>query len=158
MEWKNLGTLFVLCGVLVGCTHTKRPYVYYDKKAAVEFEGYDVAYRAEVSNQSYYFNFDSFAVDEQDFSSLKIQGNYLLKNSSARIRLEGNTDERGTREYNVALGWRRAKAVANCLLSLGVKKEQIAIVSFGKEKPISNGHDESAYAKNRRVDLVYEVK
>ena len=158
MEWKNLGVLFALCGVLVGCTHTKKPYVYYDKKAEVEFKGYDVAHRTEVSNQSYYFSFDSFTVDEKDLDSLKVQGNYLLGNSSAKIRLEGNTDERGTREYNVALGWRRAKAVANYLLSLGVKKEQIAIVSFGKEKPISNGHDESAYAKNRRVDLIYEVK
>ncbi len=109
-------------------------------------------------NQAYYFDYDNFDVKKDDIESINVQANYLVAHSSAKVRLEGNTDERGSREYNVALGWKRAKAVAEVLKQQGVNSTQIAIVSFGKEKPKALGHDEASYIKNRRVDLIYEAK
>ncbi len=74
------------------------------------------------------------------------------------MRLEGNTDIRGSREYNMALGWRRAKAVKNVLLQDGASPHQISTFSWGAEKPVATGADEISYAKNRRVDLLYTSK
>jgi peptidoglycan-associated lipoprotein len=109
-------------------------------------------------NQIYHFDFDSYSVHADDTASINAQANYLMTHSEAKIRLEGNADERGSREYNIALGWKRAKAVAEVLKQQGVTTSQIAMVSFGKEKPIALGHDEESYAQNRRVTLVYESK
>lgn len=109
-------------------------------------------------NQTYYFDLDSFLVDQSDVHSIKTQANYLDGHPKAKIRLEGHTDERGSREYNVALGWKRAKAVASILEQYGVGESQIAIVSYGKEKPVAFGQNEYSYSKNRRVNLVYEAK
>lgn len=109
-------------------------------------------------NQSYHFDYDSFEVKQEDIESINVQANYLVAHSSAKVRLEGNTDARGSREYNVALGWKRAKAVAEILRQQGVSDAQIVIVSFGKEKPIAFGQDENSYSQNRRVDLFYEAK
>jgi peptidoglycan-associated lipoprotein len=109
-------------------------------------------------NQAYYFAYDNFDVQSEDHESINVQANYLLAHPSAKVRLEGNTDERGSREYNIALGWKRAKAVLAILKAQGVKTSQVAVVSFGKEKPIAFGHDENSYSKNRRVDLIYESK
>ena len=80
---------------------------------------------------------------------------YLQANRSARAILQGNTDERGTREYNIALGQKRADAVKNMMLLLGATEIQIETVSFGKEKPRREGHDEASWAENRRVDIVH---
>lgn len=109
-------------------------------------------------NQTYHFGFDKYDVNQEDVASINAQAGYLVTHTSAKIRLEGNTDERGSREYNIALGWKRAKAVAAVLKQQGVSDAQIAMVSYGKEKPVAVGHDESAYSQNRRVDLVYEAK
>ncbi len=159
MKVKKIAVCILLVGWLVGCSHTGKPYIYEQKNSEqVNFEGYQLSNRTMVNDQSYYFDYDSFSVAKGDLDSLKLQGDYLLKHPKAKIRLEGNTDERGTREYNIALGWKRARAVASYLINLGVKQDQLAIVSFGKEKPIDNGHNETAYAKNRRVDLIYETK
>src|SRR5205085_6319946 len=80
---------------------------------------------------------------------------YLQANRSARMTLQGHTDERGSREYNIALGQRRADAVKNLMQLLGAGESQIETVSFGKEKPKVEGHDESAWAQNRRVEIIY---
>jgi peptidoglycan-associated lipoprotein len=109
-------------------------------------------------DQTYYFEFDKFDVQQDDVASVEVQANYLTAHPKAKVRLEGNADERGSREYNVALGWKRAKAVAAILQQQGVPAAQIAMVSYGKEKPASLGHDEEAYRLNRRVNLVYEAK
>ena len=109
-------------------------------------------------NQSYYFDFNKFEVKQDDIESINVQANYLVAHAGAKARLEGHTDERGSREYNIALGWKRAKAVAAVLKRQGVSDAQIAMVSYGKEKPIALGHDESAYDQNRRVNLIYEAK
>ncbi len=81
---------------------------------------------------------------------------YLENHPNARIRLEGNTDARGTREYNIALGERRADSVADTLKLDGVPANQISVISYGKEKPVALGNSESAYSKNRRVNLILE--
>ncbi len=74
------------------------------------------------------------------------------------MRIEGNTDERGSREYNITLGWRRAKTVAAIIEQQGVSPKQIVMLSYGKEKPVAFGHDEDSYRLNRRVNLIYEAK
>lgn len=110
------------------------------------------------ANQTYYFNFDSNAVHQSDFQALNIQANYLATHPHARIRLEGNTDNRGSREYNVGLGWRRDQAVSRYLESRGVSPKQIQMVSYGKEHPAAYGDNASAWQLNRRVNMVYKVK
>lgn len=109
-------------------------------------------------DQVYYFDFDKYDVHSEDVESINVQANYLTAHPSAKIRIEGNADERGSREYNIALGWKRAKAVGAILKQQGVIDSQIAMVSYGKEKPVAFGHDEDSYRLNRRVNLVYEAK
>lgn len=101
-----------------------------------------------------YFNFDSAGISESARETLSKNAAVLVKEPSAKIRIEGNCDERGSAEYNLALGERRAKAAQQYLVSLGVKPERLAIISYGKEKPAVQGSDESAWAKNRRDEFV----
>lgn len=109
-----------------------------------------------LSTRTYYFGFDKFDVAEKDVPAVNAQARFLLKNPNARIRVEGHTDERGSREYNVALGERRANAVKDILSARGVPAEQVAVVSYGKEKPAELGHDEEAWRLNRRAIVVVE--
>ncbi|TMH30009.1 MAG: hypothetical protein E6H58_15190, partial [Betaproteobacteria bacterium] len=88
-------------------------------------------------------------------SVIEVQGDYLSRNPNLHVRVEGNTDERGSSEYNLALGQRRAEAVTGALKLYGVKDSQVEAVSFGREKPKAAGHDEAAWAENRRADVVY---
>lgn len=107
------------------------------------------------ANQSYYFAFDKSAIHKVDLASIDAQANYLVAHRQAKVLLAGNTDIRGSREYNVALGERRAQAVAERLRSDGVYSSQLKLISYGAEKPLALAHNEQAYAKNRRVDLTY---
>jgi len=100
----------------------------------------------------YYFDFDKADLRPESQAALD-RSIAVLKNSSAMIRLEGNCDERGTREYNMALGERRANAVANYMVVNGIARDRIETVSYGEEKPAAAGHDESAWSQNRRVEL-----
>jgi peptidoglycan-associated lipoprotein len=100
----------------------------------------------------FYFDFDQATVREDSRAALDAQA-ARLRGTSTKIRLEGHADERGTREYNLALGERRAKAVANYLSVQGVDAGNIEIVSYGEEKPAVDGKDEASYARNRRVEL-----
>lgn len=109
-------------------------------------------------NQVYYFDFNQYDVHQDDIASINVQANYLTSHSNAKVRIEGNADDRGSREYNIALGWKRAKAVAAILKQQGVADSQIAMVSFGKEKPVAFGHDEASYSLNRRANLIFEAK
>lgn len=111
----------------------------------------------QVGNQSYYFDFDKSEVQESDMASIKVQAKFLNTQANAKILLAGNTDERGSREYNIALGQRRADSVANSLKMSGVEAKQITTVSYGAEKPAALGHTEEDYQKNRRVDLTYQT-
>ncbi|HKB54986.1 MAG TPA: peptidoglycan-associated lipoprotein Pal, partial [Ramlibacter sp.] len=109
-----------------------------------------------VSRQrSVYFGFDDYAIRSQDRPVIEIQGRYLASHPAVNVRVEGNTDERGSTEYNLALGQRRAQAVVNALRLMGAKDSQMEPVSWGKEKPKAQGHDEAAWSQNRRVDVVY---
>lgn len=112
-----------------------------------------------VSKQrSVYFGYDDFTVKPEYRNVVEIQGRYLASHPNVSVRVEGNTDERGSSEYNLALGQRRAEAVAKALRLMGAKDSQMEPVSWGKEKPRASGHDESAWAQNRRVDVVYPTR
>ena len=102
-----------------------------------------------------YFAFDSSEVVPRDRELLAAHAAYLAANPDVRVSVEGHTDERGSREYNVALGEPRARAVKRILEFQGASPSQITVVSYGEEKPAAEGHDESAWALNRRVELVY---
>jgi peptidoglycan-associated lipoprotein len=108
-----------------------------------------------LSKRSVYFDFDAYAIKDDYKSLLEAHARYLQANRNARMTVEGNTDERGSREYNIALGQRRADAAKRVMLLSGATEAQIDTVSFGKEKPRNPGHDESAWAENRRDDLGY---
>lgn len=120
--------------------------------------GRDVATLDAPRDQTYYFEYDSNNIEDHDIGPIKAQANYLVEHPGAKVRLEGNTDERGSREYNIALGLRRAQTVEQLMEAQGVAPNQIAVVSYGKERPVALGHDESAWELNRRVHLVYESK
>lgn len=109
------------------------------------------------ADQKYYFDFDQSTVHQSDMPSIMTQAHYLATHQSAAVRIEGNTDARGSREYNIALGERRADAVANVLELQGVNKGQVNVISYGAEKPVALGTDENSYAQNRRDDLIYEA-
>lgn len=108
-----------------------------------------------LSKRSVYFDFDAFVVKDEYRPLVEAHARYLQQNRSARMTIQGNTDERGSREYNIALGQKRADAVKRMMTLLGAGDNQIETVSFGKEKPKNPGHDESAWAENRRDDIVY---
>jgi peptidoglycan-associated lipoprotein len=102
-----------------------------------------------------YFDYDSSEIKAEYVEVVAAHAAFLVKYPATRVRLEGHTDERGSREYNIGLGERRAQAVRRALLSQGVAEAQIATVSYGEERPAVPGSDEAAYAQNRRVELTY---
>ncbi len=106
-------------------------------------------------NNIVYFDLDKYDIRSDFAAMLDAHANFLRSNPSYKVTVEGHADERGTPEYNISLGERRANAVKMYLQGKGVTADQISIVSYGKEKPAVLGHDESAYAKNRRAVLVY---
>jgi peptidoglycan-associated lipoprotein len=110
---------------------------------------------AQLQNRTLYFDFDSSEVRPEYNALIAAHARYLAGNSSARVRLEGNTDERGSREYNIGLGERRAQAVRRALMLQGVSESQITTVSYGEERPAVTGHTEEAWSRDRRVEIVY---
>jgi peptidoglycan-associated lipoprotein len=108
--------------------------------------------------RSVYFDYDKFDIKADQAAVVARQGQYLADKASLAIRVEGHADERGGREYNLALGQKRAEAVMRGLKAYGVKDAQVEPVSFGSEKPQAAGHDEAAWAQNRRADLAYPNK
>jgi peptidoglycan-associated lipoprotein len=108
--------------------------------------------------RSAYFPFDVDAVQESDRAAIQANGAYLGKNKDVKVRVEGNADERGSTEYNLALGQRRANNVKKLLILSGAKASQIETVSFGEEKPRCAEHNEACWSQNRRADIVYPNK
>lgn len=102
-----------------------------------------------------YFEFDRSEIQSRFNDMLAAHGQYLSNNPQTRVRLEGHADERGTREYNIGLGERRAQAVRRVLMLQGASADQISTVSYGEERPAATGSDEEAYRLNRRVEIVY---
>lgn len=115
------------------------------------------AMKAALMNRVVHFGYDSSDLSQEDFGTLNAHSRYLAATSGAKVTLVGHTDERGTREYNLALGERRAKAVQAFLVTNGANNSQIETVSYGKEMPVNEGHDEAAWADNRRVEIKYEA-
>lgn len=108
-------------------------------------------------NQIYLFTYDNSTLQQKYVPSVNAQADYLKANPGAHILIAGHTDERGSREYNVALGERRANSVAELMRMSGVSRQQLRVVSYGKERPANLGHDEASHLQNRRVELTYEA-
>jgi len=109
-----------------------------------------------LANRSVYFDFDSYVVREDGKPVVSNHSGYLTKNQGRKVLIQGNTDDRGGTEYNLALGQKRAEAVRRSMASLGVSESQMEAVSLGEEKPKATGSGESAWAENRRADIVYQ--
>ena len=167
MELKTLRNtlgLAVALAVLAGCSSNKNA----DNSGANSGAGYDSSASSSGLNSGaggaggagdlssltrvYYFDFDKADLRPDSQAALD-RSISILRNGAQRIRLEGNCDERGTREYNMALGERRANSVANYMVVNGISSDRIETVSYGEEKPAAPGHDDSAWSQNRRVEL-----
>ncbi len=122
-----------------------------------DHDGFRVNSLIAPSNQTYYFPFDSVQTRSIDRQALRVQAQYLAAHPRAKIVLEGNTDSRGSREYNIGLGWRRDQAIDKQLLEYGVSPSQIRMVSYGKERPAKLGKGPLVRSLNRRVELKYRV-
>lgn len=116
--------------------------------------GYEQHYLAPNVSDRVFFDYDSSVINSEGQDTLQKQADYLKKNPSVNVTVEGHCDERGTREYNLALGERRANAAKNYLVSLGVDAGRIQTISYGKERPAVVGDDESAWSQNRRAVTV----
>jgi peptidoglycan-associated lipoprotein len=108
-----------------------------------------------LARRSIYFDYDRSVINGSDVAVVEAHGRYLMDHPARVVRIEGNCDERGGREYNLALGQRRADAMRERLRLLGISPERVETVSLGKEKPRNPGHDEAAWAQNRRDDIIY---
>ena len=149
--------------LMVGCVSTG------DKGAADSVGSNADAYGSGVDNvksefgeatldeRTFYFDFDRSEIKPEYMGAIEANGKNLANHPQKRVRVEGHTDERGSREYNIALGERRAHAVARVLLLEGAKHDQISIVSYGAERPAVQGHNEAAWADNRRAIIEYEA-
>ena len=112
--------------------------------------------QGQLAQRSVYFDYDSNSVKDEYRGLVQAHSRYLTADKrDAKIRIEGNCDERGSREYNLALGQRRAEAVKKVMTVLGVNDNRIETVSYGEEKPVAQGHDEQAWSQNRRADIKY---
>lgn len=159
--------LFVSLGILVlaGCAgqnvkdaSTQAPN---QKQAAVTNKATEIDPlsdpKSPLAKRSVYFGFDQYAVKDTYKPTLEAHAQYLSGHAGAKVTIEGNTDERGSSEYNLALGNRRAENVKKVLAVLGTSDKQIEVVSLGKEKPKATCHEESCWSENRRADIVYST-
>ncbi|MEW5942288.1 MAG: peptidoglycan-associated lipoprotein Pal [Pseudomonadota bacterium] len=109
-----------------------------------------------LSKRSVYYDFDKSVVKDEFKPMIEAHAKYLVGHKDAKVTLQGNCDERGSREYNLALGQRRAESVKKIMAVQGVPDARMETISFGKEKPRAEGHNEAAWAQNRRTDIVYQ--
>jgi peptidoglycan-associated lipoprotein len=133
-----------------------------DGKAAGDADGQTgaassgaAAGKVDLSSRSVYFDFDKYNVKNEYKPLVQAHSNELKKDSARKVVIQGNADERGGSEYNLALGQKRAEAVRKSMSLQGVSSKRIEVISFGKEKPKAKGHDEASWAENRRADIVY---
>ncbi len=126
-----------------------------ESEAAAKAAAEQAAQEAATANQSVYFAFDSYSVDAQYLPVIEKHARRMIAQPAAQVVLEGNTDSRGSREYNLALGQKRSEAVKQRLQLLGIPASRIEAVSFGREKPKAAGENEESWAQNRRVDFSY---
>jgi len=121
--------------------------------AGVTISSKSMATKAVLANAVVYFEYDKFTLTTKSIQALKGVVDLMINNPKIILSLEGHADERGTREYNLALGQRRSEAVANYLMANGVKRSQLSAKSYGEERPLSLGSNDSAWSKNRRVEI-----
>ena len=175
--WKLAGSLLAAALIAAGCSSTKLDEAPVETRTPVPADGQagggagstgapqsgvatvDLtkggasADAAALAQRVVYFDFDSFVVKDEFRPMLEAHAKALAANRGSRMMVEGHTDERGGREYNLALGQKRADAVVKTLVLLGASDNQLEAVSFGEERPADPGHDEAAWAQNRRVEL-----
>jgi peptidoglycan-associated lipoprotein len=113
--------------------------------------------KSQLSQRSIYFDLDKYDVKAEYQDLVAAHAKYLVANRGFKVLIQGNTDERGSREYNLSLGQKRAEAVKRSLVLLGAKEDQVESVSLGEEKPRNPGHDEAAWTENRRADILYRA-
>ena len=111
-----------------------------------------------LASRTIYFEYNSAKLSDETLSILEAHGAFIAENGNVEVRLEGHADERGSREYNIALGDRRAQSVRRVLLLQGASTDQVDTVSYGEEQPAVSGQSEEAWAGNRRVELIYQVR
>lgn len=175
MAFKSLSQLFLvgfLGFILVGCSSTPKSEeadnskeiatgqvdadIEAAKRAAAAKAAADLAdLKAMIAGKVVQFDFDRSEIRSDDYKIIKANADYLSLDSSASVTVKGYCDERGTREYNLALGERRANAVMNALIAEGVSPSRINVISFGEDNPVDEGHTEAAWAKNRRAEFSY---
>lgn len=164
---RALTTSLVALFLAVGCS-SQKPKNSQDDGAAVGADGSNAGLSLELNGssdvgnagglQTVYFPFDSSAIEGDTKESIKGNAEFLKKMGTVDVQVEGHCDERGGRQYNLALGERRAKAVRDQLVALGVPAKRISVVSYGSERPSAEGSDESSWAKNRRANFVITAK
>ncbi|WP_339671648.1 peptidoglycan-associated lipoprotein Pal [Dasania marina] len=171
MNTKKLLIAFFSCALMVGCASNQTDdsdqaaAAAAAAKAAAEQQAADAAAKAKAAAEAkakadamanlktvFYFDFDQATLSADTRANLDAQAAFL-KGGNSKLRLEGHADERGTRDYNMALGERRANAIANYLIVNGVERYRIEVISYGEERPLASGSDAASYAKNRRVEL-----
>lgn len=165
-KWIKLTLISCTIVTLTACSHKKpnqsaidaanASYRHGAQASGLDNEsGYEEEGRSRVASKNvYYFDYDSNVVHEADKPSLQANAQKLLSNPNSKLMVEGHTDPRGSREYNVGLGERRARSIAADFTSKGVKASQLALVSYGAEKPAAQGRTEADYQQDRRVVLV----
>ncbi len=162
---KVLVGLFMALGLTVACTDDK-PKEVVDPVSATEPTAPAIpdapapvaAASADLGASTIFFAYDDYSLSTEAQSELSKVGEYLKGNPNAVVQVEGHCDERGTVEYNLALGERRAQSVKSYLVNLGVTDARLTTISYGEEKPSIEGHDESAWSKNRRAGFILTVK
>ncbi len=126
-----------------------------EQLAAEAAEAARVAGEKMRQERTIYFDFDKSNIKDEFRMLIEAHAKFLAKNPAINVKLEGHADERGTPEYNIALGEARAKAIADIFKTFGVADSQMEVISYGEERPVDPGHNEAAWAKNRRVEIVY---
>ena len=157
---KNLFNLFIFVFLISSCSSINvTEEVVYDggistvEASMREESSLDYENRAIFTNATVYFEFDKFNLNSKSLQTLKSAVAAMKDNSSIKITISGHADERGTREYNLALGQRRAESVRDYLAINGINANRVTVKSYGEERPLSDGSDETSYAKNRRAEI-----
>ncbi len=175
MKTRTIGIMFLLCCGIAAAGCAKKEVVkqeeplaqtatppaetttpVQDQQAAKDTTVTDESLKDVMAFETIYFDFDSFVLKEDARAILEQNAQLIQKRAGSKVRLEGHCDEQGSDEYNLALGEKRAKAALNYLLTLGVPQDRLSVISYGEEKPASQGHDEAAWAKNRRVEFIIQ--
>ena len=154
---KSINSLFTLLTLIIftACSSVQvtEEAVADQSVAGVSITTKSTATQAVLANAMVYFEYDQYNLTSKSIQALKGVTELMKKNSKITISIEGHADERGTREYNLALGQRRAEAVSDYFVLNGISKNRITVKSFGEEKPVAFGQDETSYSKNRRVEI-----